>query len=107
MYTVEIVETAARDGHFTATGNGVMVTSTDPEHDFCHELTKAGLPDGPVTFCRNGTPTLTHSSIHAMGKRRIELGLTFPHSRPKRKTAFNLDGKCGAKIAGGQNDGQW
>jgi hypothetical protein len=101
-YNVEIREAASREGSFLAhcRETGLEVESRDPEHDACHALTTAGFPDGPVQFWRDGVRTLSHSSMVAMGKRRIELGRDFPHARPKRK-----DGRAEifARTAAGQS----
>ncbi len=82
-YHVDI--TAFPFGQFRAmdrkTGN--FIISPDPESDWCHAMRDE--PDGPVQFYRDGVPSLSHSSVHKMGKSRIELGQRFPYRRVKRQ----------------------
>jgi hypothetical protein len=65
---------------------GTVVISVNAEHDICHAMTLAGWPDGPVQCWRGSTPSLSHPSIHRMGRYRIELGDNFPR-QVRRKVA--------------------
>lgn len=95
-YEIEII--ALGRGEFIATYQGMSVVGHDPEHDICNRIANLGYEDGPVQFIRDGVPTLSHSSLHKMGRRRIEMGQRFPYQRPKRRL-FDLSRR--AKIAGG------
>jgi hypothetical protein len=85
-YHVDISE--AGEGHFTARcrETGTEIVSINAEHDLCHALTLAGHADGRVQFWRGPTPSLSHPSIHRMGRYRIALGTKFP-KRVKREVA--------------------
>lgn len=75
-----------REGKFRAAASyGPEGISADPEHDLCHAFVKAGFPDGPIQFWRDGKPSLFHPSIHRMARVRIELGEKFPYRRVKRR----------------------
>ncbi len=84
MYHVDI--TSLQSGLFKATdrATGWFVISPDPEHSWCHAMRDE--LDGPVQFYRDGVPSLSHSSIHEMGKSRIKMGESFPRERIKRRT---------------------
>ena len=86
MYEIHISEHPSRDGMFLAASRigTVSVKSRDPEHEICDKLMKMGYADGPVQFWRGNVPSLSHPSMHAMGRRRIALGVTFPYRRPRR-----------------------
>lgn len=93
-----------REGKFRAAASyGPEVISADPEHDLCHAFVKAGFPDGPIQFWRDGKPSLFHPSIHRMARVRIKLGESFPMQRVKREEiSHGKRLKIGAaSIAGG------
>jgi hypothetical protein len=91
-YNVDIEEIAGPVGFVQSKGRfrarcretGTEIVGINVEHDICLALTKAGNPDGRVRFWRGDTPSLSHSSIHTMGRYRIPLGEEFP-ARVKRK----------------------
>jgi hypothetical protein len=91
-YTVDIEEGSRPVGTEQSKGRyraycretGTELTSVNAEHDLCHALTVAGWPDGPVRFWRGATPSLSHPSIHRLGRSRIALGEQFPQ-RIKRR----------------------
>lgn len=85
-YHVDITD--AGQGRFRSVcrSTGLEIISANAEHDFCHLITEAGHPDGPVQFWRGATPSLSHPSIYRMGRHRIELGDHFPR-HVKRKLA--------------------
>jgi hypothetical protein len=74
MIHAYITEVRTRNGESTPkerfsgscrTNNGsVRSNGADPEYDLCHRLVSLGLVgDGPITFWRGGTPSLTFPSI--------------------------------------------
>ena len=99
MYTIKITE--ANEGRSLAVLETppISVTSANAEHDICHRMTEAGLQDGPVTFERDGIPTLRHGSVHTMGKFRIALGDEFP--KLVRRRIFDRS-RVGSPQAGDQ-----
>jgi hypothetical protein len=92
MYTIKITE--ANEGRSLAVLETppISVTSANAEHDICHRMTEAGLQDGPVTFERDGIPTLRHRSVHTMGKYRIALGDEFPQLVRRRTFVLSMEG---------------
>jgi hypothetical protein len=93
-YNVDISEVIGPTGSIQSRGRfrarcretATEIVSINGEHDICHAMTLAGWPNGPVRFWRGTTPSLSHSSIHAMGKYRIALGDKCPQ-RMKRETS--------------------
>jgi hypothetical protein len=85
-YNVEVSE--ASEGRFFARCRETLteIISTNAEYDIAHALTVAGFSDGRVQFWRGSTPSLSHPSIHRMGRYRITLGEEFP-ARVKRKAS--------------------
>lgn len=58
--------------------SAVIVASGDPEHDLCHAMVKAGLPNGEIQFWRGATPSISFRSVRRAGGFRIGLGERFP-----------------------------
>jgi hypothetical protein len=85
MYQAVIIEAPERNGTFIASCPGFQIISVDPEHDLCHAMAEAGVPDGPIQFYRDGMPTLSHPSVHRWGARQISMGKSYPWQTPKRQ----------------------
>lgn len=104
MYNADLRETDG--GFFDAKlrDSDIAVRSRDPEHDLCHEMVKAGLPNGCIQFWRGAgrTPSMFAASIQAMAVNRITMGDEFPRQVKRQEgpiAAFEKS-RPGA-IAGG------
>jgi hypothetical protein len=88
MYHADIQRTD-RPGILAAIlrGHAISVRSADPEHDLCHAMLRAGLPDAEIQFWRGAIPTLRFRSVHRAAQWRIELGDRFPYRLVRRKDA--------------------
>ena len=83
-YNIDLTEAGAGSFHARCRETGHEITSPNAEHDIAHALTVAGAPDAPVQFWRNQTPSLSHPSVHQMGRYRIALGEEFPQRIRRR-----------------------
>jgi len=96
LYHVHIEEMPNGHGTFYAyhpSFPGGRICSRDPEPQAAYELTKLGLPDGPIQFWRGPIKTLSHSSIHQYAKRCTATRRDGNEATRKRK------GKGAPKIA--------
>ena len=99
IYHAHIREHPKRDGRFVTSMAGLVVVSSDPEHDLCHAMTQAGLPDGPIQFWRDWQRTLWHPSVHRMGRQRITLGESFPKRFKRTEDRAGIAARTGKHHA--------
>jgi hypothetical protein len=86
LYEADIAEYGG--GRFKVTGRDMSLTviHADPERQFCHELTKLGVPDGPSLFYRadhEGAPSISFKSVYRAAKHITRLGTQFPKLKPR------------------------
>ena len=85
-YNIDVEEVAGPVGSKQSKGRfrvrcretGTELIGINAEFDISRALTIAGWPDGPVQFWRGSVPSLSHGSVHRMGRWRIALGEKFP-----------------------------
>ena len=100
-FHADIHEAPNRDGNFVAALRGAEITTAgrDPEHDLCHAMVAAGLPDGGIQFWRGSTPSLFYRSVHQAARLRIEIGETFPYRLVRRREGWpETHSKPGAGV---------
>lgn len=99
LYKADIAECGG--GRFIVSGRGLslVVIHADPERRFCYELTRLGVPDGPIRFYRadhGGMASVSHKSIYRAAKHRTDLGDKFP-SLEKRDPPMSHGDKIRAR----------
>jgi hypothetical protein len=94
-YAADIHESPNRDGTFVAVLREAAITTTgpDPEHDLCHAMVGARLPDGGIQFWRGTTPSLFYRSVHRTAGYRVKLGESFPYRLVRREEAPSVFAK--------------
>ena len=102
-YHADIQPADQRNGTFDARlrGSTIAVRSRDPEHDLCHAIFRAALPDGSIQFWRGQAPSLLFKSVHLTAQFRIELGEHCPYRRVERRSGEDLkNSRCGVAQDG-------
>jgi len=86
IYNIDITESPARDGTFSAIcrENGhVVPRSANPEQAMARVLVVAGCPDGQMQTWRGTTPSLLYKSIAREAARRASERPSRPPSSPE------------------------
>jgi hypothetical protein len=84
-------------------GLSLAVIHADPERRFCYELTRLGVPDGPIQFYRadhSGKASISFKSIYRAARHRTALLDRYPrletrddeHRAASRLRASTQDG---------------